>query len=84
MAHHKSAIRRIRSSETRRLRNKYQYRTVRNAIKKFKTIKKKEEAVKEYDKIATMIDKLAKRRVIHANNAANKKSLLAKHIQFIS
>lgn len=84
MAQHKSAIKRIRSSETSRLRNKYQYKTVRNAIRKFKTIKKKEEAEKEFNKLASMIDKLAKKRVIHQNNASNKKSSLARHIKFIS
>lgn len=84
MAQHKSAIKRIRSSETSRLRNKYQHKTVRNAIRKFKAIKKKEEAEKEFNKLASMIDKLAKRRVIHQNNASNKKSSLATHIKFIS
>lgn len=84
MAHHKSALKRIRSSETRRLRNKYQYKTVRNAIRKFKEIKEKEVAEKEYNKLSSLIDKLAKRNVIHDNTASNKKAMLARHIQYIS
>lgn len=84
MAHHKSAIKRIRQTEVRKLRNRYQFKTVRNAVRKFKAITNKEEAVKEYDRLASMIDKLAKRNVIHPNNAANKKAGLAKHIEFIS
>jgi small subunit ribosomal protein S20 len=80
MAHHKSAIKRIRSSEVRRLRNRYQYKTVRNAIKKFKEIKEKEEALKECSRISSLIDKLAKTGVLHQNTAANKKSNLQQHI----
>lgn len=84
MAHHKSALKRIRQNEVRRLRNRYQYKTVRNAIRKFKTIKDKEEALKEYDNLASAIDKLAKRGVIHQNNAANKKSELHRYIAHLS
>jgi small subunit ribosomal protein S20 len=84
MAHHKSAIKRIRQNEVRRLRNRYQFKTVRNAIRKFKAIKDKEEAQKELERLSSMIDKLAKRGVIHQNNAAHKKAGLAKHIAHIS
>jgi small subunit ribosomal protein S20 len=84
MAHHKSAIKRIRSTETSRLRNRYQSKTMRNAIRDFKTLKNKDEAIKEYDRLSSMIDKLAKTGVIHKNTAANKKSNLAKHITFIA
>jgi small subunit ribosomal protein S20 len=84
MAHHKSALKRIRQNEVRRLRNNYQHKTVRNAIRKFKTLKNKEEAEKEFKRLAGLIDKLAKRGVIHKNNAANKKSGLQKHIAYIS
>ncbi|MBT3421805.1 MAG: 30S ribosomal protein S20 [Bacteroidetes bacterium] len=84
MAHHKSAIKRIRQNEVRRLRNRYQFKTVRNAIRNFKAIKDKEEAVKEYDRLSSMIDKLAKRGVIHQNNAANRKAGLANFIAHLS
>ena len=52
-------------------------------MRKFKTIKDKEEAAKEYDRLSSMLDKLAKSGVIHKNNAANKKSGLSKHINLI-
>jgi len=84
MAHHKSALKRIRQSEVRRLRNRYQYKTVRNAIRKFKALKDKDEAEKSFTSLISMIDKLAKTGVIHKNNADNKKSGLAKHLALLS
>ena len=80
MANHKSALKRIRSSEVRRLRNRYQHKTTRNAIKKLRDLTKKKDAEKMFPDVASMIDKLAKNNVIHANKAANLKSGLAKHI----
>ncbi|MCH8533845.1 MAG: 30S ribosomal protein S20 [Flavobacteriaceae bacterium] len=80
MANHKSALKRIRSNETKRLRNKYQHKTTRNAIKKLKSIASKEEASAELPKVVSMVDKLAKRNIIHSNKAANLKSQLAKHV----
>jgi small subunit ribosomal protein S20 len=80
MANHKSALKRIRSSETRRLRNKHQHKTTRNAIKKLREITKKKDAEKMFPSVASMIDKLAKNNIIHANKAANLKSGLMKHI----
>ena len=80
MANHKSALKRIRSNETKRLRNRYQHKTTRNAIKKFRELTKKKDAEKMFPSVVSMIDKLAKRNIIHANKAANLKSGLAKHI----
>ncbi len=80
MANHKSALKRIRSSEVRRLRNRYQHKTTRNAIKKLRDLTKKKDAEKMFPDVASMIDKLAKNNVVHANKAANLKSGLAKHI----
>lgn len=80
MAHHKSALKKIRQNEVRRLSNKYYARTTRNAIKKLREESNKEEAVKFFPKVASMIDKLAKRNVIHKNKASNLKSGLAVHI----
>tara|TARA_B110000285_G_C14882641_1_gene494671 strand:+ start:212 stop:463 length:252 start_codon:yes stop_codon:yes gene_type:complete len=74
MANHKSALKRIRSDETKRLRNKYQHRTTRNAIRKFRELTVKKEALKVLPSIFAMVDKLAKRNVIHDNKAANLKS----------
>ncbi|MBN4070404.1 30S ribosomal protein S20 [Olleya sp. AH-315-F22] len=80
MANHKSALKRIRSNETKRLRNKYQHKTTRNAIKKLREMTKKKDAEKLFPSVVSMIDKLAKNNIIHANKAANLKSGLTKHI----
>ena len=78
MAHHKSALKRIRSSETKRLRNKYYLKTTRTFIKKLRNSTDKAEALDLYKKVSSLLDKLAKRNIIHKNNAANKKAKLHK------
>ena len=80
MANHKSALKRIRSSETRRLRNRYQLKTTRTYMKRLRETTDKSEAEKLFRDVSGMLDKLAKNNIIHKNNAANKKSQLAKHI----
>ena len=80
MANHKSALKRIRSNEVRRVRNRYQHRTTRNTIKKLRELTDKKEAEKLFPSVVSMIDRLAKTNVIHANKAANLKSGLAKHV----
>ncbi|MCX6192527.1 MAG: 30S ribosomal protein S20 [Flavobacteriia bacterium] len=74
MANHKSSIKRIRTNETRRVLNKYQHKTARNATKRLREIKDRVEAEKLFPTVAKMIDKLAKRHIIHQNKAANLKS----------
>lgn len=80
MANHKSSIKRIRQTEKRRLQNRYYAKTTRNAVRKLRTMKEKEEAIKQLPIVSSMLDKLAKRNVIHKNKAANLKSKLAKMI----
>jgi len=80
MANHKSALKRIRNSEVKRLRNRYQHKTTRNAMKKLKELTDKKEAQAFFPEVVSMLDKLAKKNVIHANKAANLKSGLAKHV----
>ena len=80
MANHKSALKRIRSNEAKRLRNKYQHKTTRNAIKNLRELTKKKDAEKLLPSVVSMIDKLAKNNIIHDNKAANLKSGLVKHI----
>ena len=77
MANHKSALKRIRQNEKKRVHNRYYAKTTRNAIKALRNETDKEEAVKSYPSVASMIDKLAKRNIIHKNKAANLKSKLA-------
>lgn len=74
MANHKSAIKRIRSNDAKRLRNKYQHKTTRNAIRKLRAISDKKEAETLFPTVASMIDKLAKKNIIHSKKASNLKS----------
>ena len=80
MANHKSAQKRIRSSEVRRVRNRYYGKTMRNAVRKFRTLEDKNEATEKLPKIISMIDKLAKRTIIHKNKAGNLKSKLTRMV----
>tara|TARA_R110002050_G_scaffold4573_2_gene22110 strand:+ start:23601 stop:23852 length:252 start_codon:yes stop_codon:yes gene_type:complete len=80
MANHKSALKRIRSNEAKRLVNKYQHKTTRNTIKKLRELTDKKEAEVLFTSVVSMLDRLAKKNVIHANKAANLKSGLAKHV----
>jgi small subunit ribosomal protein S20 len=80
MANHKSALKRIRSNEAKRIRNKYQHKTTRNAIKKLRAIADKKEAAALYPAVISMVDKLAKKNIIHKNKAANLKSKLTIHV----
>lgn len=80
MAHHLSAIKRIRQSQKKKLHNRYYTRTTRNAIKELRNTTDKQEAAQLYPKIKAMLDKLAKRNIIHKNKASNLKSKLAKYV----
>jgi small subunit ribosomal protein S20 len=77
MANHKSALKRIRANETKRLRNRYQLKSTRTAIKKLRTTADKHEAQELLKKVVGMIDKLAKKNIIHKNKASNDKSKLS-------
>jgi len=80
MANHKSALKRIRQTETRRERNRYQLKTTRTFVKRLKNTTDKSEAEDLYKKVSSMLDKLAKRNIIHKNKAAHNKAKLAKHV----
>ena len=80
MANHKSALKRIRRNEAVRVRNKYQHKTMRNALKKLREEEDKKVAETLFSTVVSMIDKLAKRNIIHTNKAANLKSGLAQKI----
>jgi len=84
MANHKSAIKRIRQSDKRRLLNKYFHKTTRNAITKLKAMSDKKEATALLPKVVAMLDKLTKRNIIHKNKASNLKSKLTKSVNAIS
>ena len=74
MANHKSTIKRIRQSETRRLHNRYYAKTMLNALRKLRATKEKEAALELYPQVQKMLDKLAKKNIIHWKKAANLKS----------
>ena len=80
MANHKSALKRIRRNEAVRLRNKVQHKATRNAIKKLRELTSKKEATKFFPTVVSMLDKLVKNNIIHANKSANLKSKLSKTI----
>ena len=80
MANHKSATKRIRSDETKKLRNRYQHKTTRTALKKFFDLEKKKDAQKQISSLESMVDKLDKKNIIHQNKASNIKSRLTKHL----
>ena len=80
MANHKSSEKRIRQTEKRRLHNRYYAKTARNAVKKLRNMTDKQTALDLLPKVVSMLDKLAKRNIIHANKAANLKSKLTLHV----
>lgn len=84
MANHKSALKRIRSNEAKRLRNRYQAKTTRTFIKRLKNAEDKAQAQELLKEVTSMLDKMAKKNIIHKNNAANKKSKLTKMVNALA
>ena len=84
MANHKSSKKRIRQDKVIRLSNRYVSRTTRNMVRKFRATESKEEAQKLYPEVSSMLDKLAKKNIIHQNKANNLKSKLAAHLNSLS
>ena len=83
MANHKSALKRIRANEKKRLRNRYQVKQLRATVKQLKASKDKSEAEGLFKTASSQLDKLARKNVIHKNNAANQKSKLSKMVKAI-
>ena len=79
MANHKSALKSARQTETKKENNKYHARTMRNSLKKIRKTTDKAEADKMLPELSAILDKLAKKNVIHKNKAANLKSSITKH-----
>lgn len=80
MANHKSSEKRIRQTATKREHNRYYAKTTRNAVKKLRMVTDRAVAVALLPKVVAMLDKLAKKNIIHDNKAANLKSKLALHV----
>ncbi|AZI41047.1 MULTISPECIES: 30S ribosomal protein S20 [Epilithonimonas] len=84
MANHKSALKRIRQNEVRRLRNRYYHKTARTAVKVLRNEADKAAASEQLPKVISLLDKLAKKNIIHKNKAANLKSKLTKHVNSLA
>ena len=84
MANHKATRKDVRQAEKRRERNRYYGKTTRNAIRSLLTISDKTAAMESFPKVSSMIDKLAKRNVIHKNKAGNLKSGIAKRLNALA
>ncbi|MEQ8240162.1 MAG: 30S ribosomal protein S20 [Cyclobacteriaceae bacterium] len=84
MANHKSALKRVRSSETKRLRNKYQFKTTRTFIKRLRETEDKAQAETLLKEVTAMVDKLSKKNLIHKNKASNLKSKLTKKVNSLA
>ena len=84
MANHKATRKDVRQSEKRRDRNRYYGKTTRNAIRTLLATTDKAAATESLKKVVSMIDKLAKRNVIHKNKAGNLKSGIVKRINALA
>lgn len=80
MANHKSAKKRVRQIQARRLQNRYYHKTARNAVKALRNTTDKTAAEALMPKVTAMLDKLAKKNIIHQNKAGNLKSSLQLHV----
>ncbi len=80
MPQHKSAERRVRTIRKRQLRNRISKTRMRNSIRKLRETTDKAQAELLYRDVTKLLDRLAVKRVIHPNNASNKKSKLARFI----
>ncbi|GAB3831926.1 30S ribosomal protein S20 [Hymenobacter jeollabukensis] len=84
MANHKSALKRIRSNEAKRVLNRYQHKSTRTAVKKLRATTEASEAQELLKKVSSMLDRLAKKNIIHKNKAANNKSSLTKYVNSLA
>ena len=80
MVNHKSSIKRIRQIQRKKLHNRYYAKTARNAVRKLRATTEKIVAAEFLPIVVAMLDKLAKRNIIHKNKAGNLKSKLTKHV----
>ena len=80
MANHKSALKRIRQIQAKRIHNKFFHKTTRNALRALRALTDAAAAAVQLPIVSSMLDKLAKRNIIHKNKASNLKSSLSKHV----
>ena len=80
MANHKSSLKRIRQTQKHNLHNRYYAKTMRNFVRDLRKTTDKATAASMLPTASKLLDKLAKRGIIHKNKAANLKSKLALHV----
>ncbi len=81
MANHKSSEKRIRQTTVKNESNKYYAKTMRNTLKTIRATTDKKEAAELLPKMNSMLDRLAKKKIIHGKKAANLKSSIDKHVK---
>jgi small subunit ribosomal protein S20 len=84
MANHKATKKDMRQANKRRDRNRYYGKTTRNAIRDLKELKENKAATEQLPDVVSMIDKLAKKGIIHKNKASNLKSKLTKRVNALA
>jgi len=84
MANHQATKKDMRQAAKRRERNRYYGKSTRNAIRDLKAIEDKTMAGEKVISVISMIDKLARRGVIHKNKASNLKSKLTRRVNAIA
>lgn len=84
MATHKSAEKRHRQSLKKKAINKQRKSELKTTVKLVRTAKDKETAEKELKKAVSALDKMASKKIIHKNKAANQKSKLTRRINKLS
>ena len=84
MPQHKSAAKRVRQNAKRRVRNRYHRSRMRTMMKKLRTLDDQSEAQALLNDVKAYLDRLASKRIIHKNKAANYKSELEKHVNALS
>jgi len=81
MAHHKSALKRIRQSERRRIYNRQKKKAIKMALRSVREADSYETAQEALVKTFSVLDKAAAKGILHKNNVANKKSKLTKYVR---
>ena len=84
MANHKATKKDMRQASKRRERNRYNGKTTRNALRDLRAVTDKTAAGEKLPEVISMIDKLAKKGVIHKNKASNLKSKLTKKVSALA
>ncbi len=80
MPNYPSPKKRLRQNTHLKAHNRYYKKTARNSVKKLRLMTDKQEAEQWYNTVASRLDRLAKRNMIHKNKANNLKSKLRKHV----